>query len=79
MLSPVAQQRRGFTVSPLPDGSSLAGNVFDEALTDNTITPIPDQVVFRLDWPAWLATLAVASACHTPCPGGIILALPIAV
>src|SRR5438132_8920597 len=30
VLSPVAQQRRGFTVSPLPDGSSLAGNVFDE-------------------------------------------------
>ena len=56
VLSPVAQQRRGFTVSPLPDGSSLAGNVFDEALADNTVTPIPDQVVFRVDWPAWLRT-----------------------
>jgi hypothetical protein len=56
VLSPAAQQRRGFTVSPLPDGSSLLGNVFDEALADNTVTPIPDQVIFRLDWPAWLRT-----------------------
>ena len=54
--SRAAQQRRGFTVSPLPDGSSLAGNVFAEALADNTITPVPDQVIFRLDWPAWLRT-----------------------
>jgi hypothetical protein len=56
VLSSAAQQRRGFTVSPLPDGSSLAGNVFDEALADNTITPVPEQVIFRLDWPAWLRT-----------------------
>jgi hypothetical protein len=56
VLSPAAQQRRGLTVSPLPDGSSLRGNVFAEALADNTVTPIPDQVVFRLDWPAWLRT-----------------------
>ena len=56
VLSPAAQQRRGFTVSALPQGSSLAGNVFDEALADNTVTPVPDQVSFRLDWPAWLGT-----------------------
>ena len=56
VLSPAAQHRRGFTVSPLPQGSSLLGNVFDEALADNTVTPVPDQVSFRLDWPAWLRT-----------------------
>ena len=56
VLSPAAQRRRGFTVSPLPQGSSLLGNVFDEALADNTVTPVPDQVIFRLDWPAWLRT-----------------------
>jgi len=27
-------------------------------LQDNTVTPVPDQVVFRLDWPAWLKTAA---------------------
>jgi hypothetical protein len=26
-------------------------------LRDNTVTPVPDQVQFRIDWPAWLATL----------------------
>jgi hypothetical protein len=53
VLSPLAQQRRGFSVSTLSDGSSLAGNVLDEALQDNTITPIVEQVQFRLDFPRW--------------------------
>ena len=56
VLSSRAQGRRGFTVSPIPDGSSMAGNIFDEALHDNTATPIPDQVCFRIDFPAWLTT-----------------------
>src|SRR6185436_10490629 len=56
-LSPLAQQRHGFTVSPLPEGSSLHGNLFDQALRDNTQTPVPEQVRFRLDFPAWLTTL----------------------
>jgi hypothetical protein len=36
-----------------------ADNVLDghqDALADNTVTPIPDQVAFRLDFPAWLGT-----------------------
>jgi hypothetical protein len=53
VLSPLAQQRRGFRVSTLSDGSSLGGNVLDEALQDNTITPIVEQVHFRLDFPRW--------------------------
>jgi hypothetical protein len=54
-LSPSAQARRGFTVSPLPTRSSLNGNVFDEALADNTKAPPDEQAAFRLDFPAWLS------------------------
>jgi hypothetical protein len=49
VLSPRAQARCGFTVISLPDGSSLCGNVFDDALCDNTQTPVDEQVAFRLD------------------------------
>jgi hypothetical protein len=52
-LSPLAQQRRGFAVLSLPMANSMAGNLFDDALADNTQTPVPDQVGFRLDFPAW--------------------------
>jgi hypothetical protein len=52
-LSPLAQQRRGFAVQSLPMASSMNGNLFDEALAHNTQTPVPDQVSFRLDFPAW--------------------------
>jgi hypothetical protein len=58
VLSPLAQQRRGFTVGPLPATSSLEGNVFDEALHDNAQTPVPEQAAFRCDFPAWLQTRA---------------------
>jgi hypothetical protein len=56
VLSPVAQQRHGFSVSPLPVASSSEGNIFDEALVDNMTTPIIDQVQFRLDFPRWRAS-----------------------
>jgi hypothetical protein len=56
VLSPVAQVQHGFAVGSLPDHSSLSGNPLEEALTDNAKSPIPEQVAFRLDWPAWLAT-----------------------
>src|SRR5262249_57742020 len=56
VLSPRAQQQHNFTVVSLPEGSSLNGNVFDEALIDNTRTPVDDQVAFRLDFPAWRLT-----------------------
>ncbi|MCE9564151.1 MAG: hypothetical protein K8U57_19075 [Planctomycetes bacterium] len=56
VLSPLAQTRQGFLVSPFPKVSTLAANPFDEALQDNTQTPVPDQVSFRLDFPAWLST-----------------------
>jgi hypothetical protein len=56
VLSPRAQQQHNFVVVSLPEGSSLNGNVFDEALIDNTQTPVPEQVSFRLDFPAWRLT-----------------------
>lgn len=56
VLSQQAQARRGFTVSPFPEGTSLNRSVLQEALHDNTQTPVPDQVAFRLDFPAWRRT-----------------------
>jgi hypothetical protein len=58
VLSPLAQRRRGFTVCSLPATSSLEGTVLNEALHDNTQTSVPEQVVFRCDFPAWLQTRA---------------------
>jgi hypothetical protein len=56
VLSSAAQARCGFAVKSLPDHSTLAGNPLEEALTDNTRSPVPEQVAFRLDWPCWLST-----------------------
>ena len=53
VLSPAAQRRHGFAVGRLPDVSTLDGNPWDEALIDNTQSPIPDQACFRCDFPAW--------------------------
>ena len=43
-LSPLAQRRHGFVVSSIPDGSKLDANVFSDALIDNTVTPVDEQV-----------------------------------
>jgi hypothetical protein len=56
VLSSVAQQRHGFSVGKLPDFSVLSENPLVEALTDNTQSPVPDQVQFRCDFPAWRRT-----------------------
>jgi len=56
VLSPLAQRRHGFVVERLPDFSTLTTTPFSEALYDNTQTPPPDQVAFRLDFPAWRRT-----------------------
>jgi hypothetical protein len=56
VLSPVAQRLHGFVVGKLPDFSTLDGNPLEEALIDNTVSPVPEQVVFRLDFPAWRLT-----------------------
>jgi len=56
VLTPLAQVRHSFTVAPLPSGSRLGDNVFDQALQDNMQTPVPEQVCFRCDFPRWQGT-----------------------
>jgi hypothetical protein len=57
VLSPLAQRERRFAVGKLPDFSTLNGSPLEEALRDNTVSPVPEQAAFRLDFPAWLAHL----------------------
>jgi hypothetical protein len=57
VLSPLAQQGQHFAVEKLPDFSTLNGSPLEEALHDNTVSPVPEQAAFRLDFPAWLASL----------------------
>jgi hypothetical protein len=56
VLSPLAQQRKGFAVCKLPDCSTLDGSPLDEALHDNTQTPPDQQAMFRIDFPRWRAS-----------------------
>jgi hypothetical protein len=51
VLSLAARLKRGFVIRSLhhPDGD------WNRFLRDNRSTPIPDQVAFRLDWPAFVA------------------------
>ena len=56
VLSPLAQQRKGFAVCKLPDCSTLDGSPLDEALHDNTRTPPDEQCAFRIDFPSWRAS-----------------------
>ena len=69
-MSHLAQQRHGFG---LESGLSCTAtsheerytavrgqqrqDAFEDRLRDNTQTPVPEQVCFRIDFPAWLTTL----------------------
>ena len=69
VLSFVAQARHGFRVERLPSttrspheqlyadphGQALL-DAFEERLRDNTQTPVPEQVIFRIDFPRWRCT-----------------------
>src|SRR5262249_22790872 len=69
VLSFVAQARHAFRVERLPastgsphedlyadpHGQALL-DAFEERLRDNTLTPIPDQAAFRIDFPLWSCT-----------------------
>jgi hypothetical protein len=69
VTSSVAQRRHGFVVQPFPPVrqshealySTVRGqqiqDAMEERLVDNTMTPVPEQAAFRLDFPAWLKTL----------------------
>jgi hypothetical protein len=69
VLSFVAQARHGFRVERLPastrsphehlladlHGQALL-DAFEERLRDNTLTPVPEQAAFRIDFPLWRCT-----------------------
>jgi hypothetical protein len=69
-MNPATQRRHSFRVEPLPNSTRTSHerlyaspvgqallDAFEERLRDNTVTPVPEQVQFRLDFPAWLRTL----------------------
>jgi hypothetical protein len=56
LLSPVAKRRHGFALERLPDFSTLGGTALEEALHDNRVSPVADQVAFKIDFPAWRLT-----------------------
>lgn len=58
VLSRFAQRRRQFAVSPFPERSTLGRGSWEDALQDNTQTPVPDAVAFMVDFPVWLETLS---------------------
>ena len=57
VFSGAAQRRVGFSLVSLHSTCS-GSEIWEEALADDTLTPIPDQVAFRLDFPAWLQGLS---------------------
>jgi hypothetical protein len=58
VLSPVAQRGHHFYVGRLPDFETLTEHPLCEALLDNTKSPPDETVCFKLDFLAWLASLA---------------------
>ena len=52
VLSHIARRRHGFGLAGIS-----TERAWQEALVNNTQTPIPDQVAFRCDFPVWLGTL----------------------
>jgi hypothetical protein len=57
VLSSRAQQLHSFTVQSLPQYETAEGdNEALDALRNNHKTPTPDQVQFRIDFPAWRLT-----------------------
>ena len=56
VMSLLAQRRHRFDVHALPERSTLNGSPLEEALAENTQSPVPDQVAFRNDFRDWLRT-----------------------
>jgi hypothetical protein len=55
-MSASTQRSRGFAVGGLPEVGTLLRGPLADALLDNTVSPVLDQVAFRLDFPAWRRT-----------------------
>jgi len=69
VMNPLAQQRHHFVVERWPSSTcrsheeryanphgQQAQDSFEERLRDNTQTPVPEQVVFRLDFRSWVCS-----------------------
>ena len=52
-LSEYAQRKKGFAVERLDRFDKESGQ-WIEAVVEGSRTPVPDQVAFRIDFPAWL-------------------------
>jgi len=59
LLSRRCQRRREFTVWALSETATMTGDMIEQAMRDNTRTPVLDQVQFRCDFPAWKERLTV--------------------
>jgi hypothetical protein len=55
-MSASTQRNRGFAVGSLPEVSTPLRGPLADALVDNTVSPVLDQVAFRIDFPAWRRT-----------------------
>jgi len=53
VLSEYAQRKKGFVVERLDRFDKESGE-WIEAVVEDARTPVPDQVAFRIDFPAWL-------------------------
>jgi len=53
VLSDYAQHKKGFFVERLDRFDEESADWL-EAVVEDAQTPVPDQVVFRIDFPAWL-------------------------
>ena len=56
VMSASAQRKRGFVVATLPEGGTPLGGPLADALRNNTVSAVLDQVAFRIDFPAWRRT-----------------------
>ncbi len=52
-----AQRAKGFFVERLDRFDQVTGQ-WKEAIVEDLRTPVPDQVAFRIDFPAWLGSLS---------------------
>jgi len=69
VMNPATQRRHGFTVEPLPCSPAASHDrlysmphgqemhdAFEERLQHNTVSPVPEQAAFRIDFPRWRRT-----------------------
>jgi DNA-directed RNA polymerase specialized sigma24 family protein len=53
VMSPYAKRKKGFRVESLDRFDKESGEWL-EAVVEDTHTPVPEQVAFRIDFPTWL-------------------------